>query len=277
MAKASSKDNAFENDYLQMTLASTIPPLEMKFSPINGCIYKRIMAYQSFTYMNSVIEGVIPPEQYTYAADETDRGVKLSIWNITQAIKAIQEFKKARIKFDFVTARVSPKLVNKKDFYEFIKSIFAKCKFDEPQKICLEFPRTVLFEELEQVRMALLNMKLLNAKTMMSGCGELDNPVSMLFSLPFDYVIMAPWLMDLADNRAKRSSFESFVSFLRTTGCEIIAEGVKNDEQIQVLTRADCYGYIQSPSYKGRASHKGLRITLDEAKVHDEDDEEEEE
>jgi hypothetical protein len=43
------------------------------------------------------------------------------------------------------------------------------------------------------------------------------------------------------------------------------------------LTRADCYGYIQSPSYKGRANHKGLRITLDEAKVHDEDDEEEEE
>jgi EAL domain-containing protein (putative c-di-GMP-specific phosphodiesterase class I) len=260
-------------DYLEMTIQSCVLPLDMRYSQINGCYNKHPKAYRSFTYINSIIEGVIPPERYMYAADETDRGVKLSIWNITQAIKAVQEFEEVGRNVDFVTARVSPQIVREIDFYGFVKNIFEKSGFNQPEKICFEFPRTILFEDKEQTRMALLSMKLLKTKSMMSGCGEKDNPITLLLSLPFDFVILAPWLTTLSDDRNKQSSFEALVTFIHSTGCKIIADGVKNDAQIQVLNRADCYGYIPSSAYKGNVVHGSLRMPIDEAKLQSEEDE----
>ena len=273
------KDEVFEEelkpkkpDYLEMTIQSCILPLDMRFSQINGCYSKKPLAYRSFTYINSVIEGVIPPERYLYAADETDKGVKLSIWNIMEAIKAVREFEESGRKVDFVTARVSPQIVREVDFYGFIEKILEKCNFDSPEKLCLEFPRTTLYEDLEQTRMALLSMKLLKVKSMMSGCGEKDNPVTNLLTMPFDFVILAPWLTTLSDDRNKQSSIESLISFIHSTGCKIIADGVKNDKQIQVMNRADCYGYIPSSGYTGNVTHGRLRMPLDEAKLQSEEE-----
>jgi EAL domain-containing protein (putative c-di-GMP-specific phosphodiesterase class I) len=254
-------------NYLEMTIQSDILPLEMRYSQINGCYSKRPLAYRSFTYINSVIEGVIPPERYMYAADETDRGKRLSVWNISQAIKTVQEFEEAGKMVDFVTARISPSVVRESDFYSFVKNIFRDNDFTGYDKICFEFPRTVLFEDKEQVRLALINLKLLKIKSMISGCGEKDNPVTLLMTLPFDYVVLAPWLIPLSDDRVKRTSFESFLAFLTSTGCKIIADGVRNDSQIQVLSRNDCYGYIPSEKYEGSVKHGELRMTFEDAKL----------
>ena len=98
-------------DYVKITLESSVAPLELRFSQINSCRKKSPIAYRTFTNINSVIEGVIPPEKYAYAADETDRGVRLTKWNISAAANALKSFAEAGRHVEFLSVRVSPKLV----------------------------------------------------------------------------------------------------------------------------------------------------------------------
>ena len=259
-------------DYLEMTIQSCVLPLEMRFSQINGCYKKTPIAYRSATFINSIIEGVIPPERYLYAADETDRGERLSKWNIGDAIKAVNAFNEAGRNIDFVTARVSPRIVREIDLYSYIKSILEENNFTQPEKLCLEFPRSIFYEDEEKARMAVLSMKLLKVKTLVSGIGEPDCPLTPLFNLPFDFVMLSPGLVPNVSDRAKLSAMEALLAFFNSLGCKVIAEGAKSDEQIKVFSRADCYGYIPSTAYSGEVEHGRLRMPLDEALLQKEEE-----
>lgn len=259
--------------YVDMTVNIGVKPLEMRFAQINSCYRKKPVAYRSFTYVNSVVEGVIPPEKYSFAADGTDRGVRLSIFNIEEAMRSIEAFILAGRHIEYVTARVSPRVVQEEDFYAFVKNIIEKQGFRFPELLCLEFPRTVLFEDEEKVRMAILSMKLLKVKTMLSGCGEKDSPVTPLLNLPFDYVLLSPWLTRLVDDRAKAPVVSSFIGFLRELPAAVVADGVLHDDHISLLSRADCAGYIPSRTYTGRVEHGRLRMPLEEAVAQKEEDE----
>ena len=259
-------------DYLEMTIQSCVLPVEMRFSQINDGYRKVPKAYRTFTYVNSVIEGVISPERYSYAADETERGVRLTALNIGEAIKAIRRFDEAGRTVEFVTARVSPQIVREVDFYGYVKEILEKNDFHQPDKLCLEFPRTVLYEDPEQTRAALLAMKLLKVRSLLAGCGEKDSALTPLFDLPFDHVILAPWLIGLSQDRSKSEALREMIACISALGCTVIADGVYNDAQITYLARLDCYGYIPSSGYGGDVEHGRLRMPLDEAVMQSEEE-----
>jgi EAL domain-containing protein (putative c-di-GMP-specific phosphodiesterase class I) len=259
-------------DYLRMALESGVAPLEMRFAQINSSYRRLPIAYRSFTYVNSVTEGILPPEKYAFAADVTDRGIRLAKWNVLQAIDAIRRFDEAGRHVRFVTARCPARLALVPDLYEWMRSLMEQADFHTPERLCLEFPQSLLYEDEEAVRMALLNMKLLKVPTMMTGCGARDCPVTSLINLPVDYVVLAPWLTALTDSRNKGASVLALLAFLRSLPVEVIGDGVRNDNQIAAFSRSDCLGYIPSPDYEGAVSHGRLRMTLDEAIAQNEEE-----
>ncbi|MBR6917758.1 MAG: EAL domain-containing protein [Clostridia bacterium] len=260
-------------NYLEMTLESRILPLEVRYSQINNPYRKTPVAYRSFTYLNSVIEGVIPPEKYSYASDQSEQGIRMTRWNITSAFEAWKKFDEAGRHVDFVTARVSPQIVRELDVYKYLIEIFDTCGVTRPEKLCLEFPKTVLFEDPEKVRMALLNMKLLKVASMIGSFADYDCPMTPIFDLPFDYVALSPWAVSFAGDRNKKEGFDSMISMIHSLGCKIIADGVTRDEQITILSRADAYGYIPSSEYSGDVEHGRLRMPFDEAVMQQEEEE----
>ncbi|MBQ6553246.1 MAG: EAL domain-containing protein, partial [Clostridia bacterium] len=270
---APSPDAASAVDYVKMTLSAGIAPLEMRFAQINSCYRRLPIAYRSFTYINSVIEGVIPPEKYAYAADETDRGEKLARWNVTKAVEALKTFEAFDRHVDFVTARVPASLTRLPDPYAWIKDLLARLDYTEhPERLCLEFPRSLLYEDVEVARPALLAFKIAKVRTLMSGCGERDCPVTALVDLPVDMVLLAPRVSAYSDNRDKGRVFSEFINFLRALPVDVIGDGLYNDDQITAHSRADCLGYIPSSGYEGAAEHGSLRMTLDEAVEQKEDE-----
>ena len=260
-------------DYVEMTLNSGVAPLEMRFAQINSCYSKTPVAYRSFTYINSVTEGVIPPEKYSFAADGTDRGIRLAKWNIAEAIKSIRAFEKEGRNIRFVTARVPARITLEVDVYDWMKEILKENQFDEPEKLCLEFAKSSLYEDSEKVRAALLSLKLLKVKTLLTGCGDKDCPITCLLDLPFDMALLSPWLTSLVDSRSKAKSVISLVEYLRSLSIEVMGDGVYNDEQITALNRIDCFGYIPSSGYHGSVEHGRLRMTIKEALIQKEEGE----
>ena len=95
----------------------------------------------------------------------------------------------------------------------------------------------------------------------------------MLLNLPFDYLLLAPWLTAYVDDRSKKTAMEELVGFLKSLGSDVIGEGVKRDEQISVFNRGDCFGYIPSSGYVGEIEHGRLRMPLEEALAQKEEEE----
>ena len=260
-------------DYVGMTLSAGVAPLEMRFAQINSCYRRLPIAYRSFTYINSVIEGVIPPEKYAYAAEDAERGERLARWNVAKAIEAAQTFEAFDRNVEFVTARVPASLTRVPDMYAWMKSLLERHGLTEhPERLCLEFPRTLLYEDVETARPALLALKLLKVRTLVSGIGERDCPVTALAELPVDMVLLAPRISAFSDNRDKGQVFTAFVNFLRSLPVDVIGDGLYNDDQITIHSRADCTGYIPSSGYEGSVQHGSLRMKLEEAVEQKEED-----
>lgn len=251
--------------YLEMALASGILPMETRYSQINHPYRKVPIAYRSFTYLNSIVSGVVPPEKYSYASDATELGIRLSKYNVVSAMRAVRKMEAAGRKIEFITARCSPSLALETDVYEWMRALMAENNFDEPDKICLEFPQSLLYENAEQVKLSILGLKLLKVRTMVSGCGADDCPVANLIDLPVDLVLLAPRLTQMLSSRVKNRVVLQFIQFLRALPTDIVADGVLNDEQIATLSRSDCFGYIPASNYSGNVTHGRLRMTLDEA------------
>ena len=252
-------------DYVGMTLQSGVAPLEVRFSQINSPFRKLPIAYRAHTFINSVTMGVLTPEEYAFAVDGTDRGERLARWNIEQAIAAAKAMEEAGRHVEFITARCSPRLALVDDLFQWMKDILDACDFHSPEKLCLEFPQSLLFEDEDKVRLSILNMKLLKVKTMMSGCGADDCPLGKLIRIPVDLVMLDPSVTVLIDNRNKGNATQSLIGFLRTIPVAVIGEGVYNDQQITALSRSDCFGYIPSSGFQGSVGHGPLRMTLKEA------------
>ena len=255
------------------SVTAGVAPLEMRYCQINSCYRRLPIAYRSFTYINSVIEGVLSPEKYSFASDSSDRGIRLAKWNIKEAVRALRSFEAAGRHVEFVTARCPAKLCLVDDLYEWMKNVLEEIDFHEPQKLCLEFSQSILFEDLEKVRASVLAMKLLKVKTLMTGCGEADCPVTSLLQIPVDYVLLAPHITALTDNRNKGGAVSAFLAFLRSLPVQVIGDGVMNDSQIRALSRADTFGYVPSSGYVGEAIHGKLRMTLQEAVAQSEEEE----
>lgn len=251
--------------YLEMAIASGILPMETRYSQINHPYRKVPIAYRSFTYLNSIVSGVVPPEKYSYASDATELGVRLSRFNIEAAMRAVRKMESAGRKIEFITARCSPSLALEADLYEWMRALMEENNFDEPDKICLEFPQSLLYENAERVKLSLLGMRLLKVRTMISGCGADDCPVANLIDLPVDLVLLDPRLTQMLSSRVKNRVVLQFIQFLRALPTDIVADGTLNDEQIASLSRSDCFGYIPASNYSGNVIHGRLRMTLDEA------------
>ena len=251
--------------YLEMAIASGILPMETRYSQINHPYRKVPIAYRSFTYLNSIVSGVVPPEKYSYASDATELGVRLSRFNIEAAMRAVRKMESAGRKIEFITARCSPSLALEADLYEWMRALMEENNFDEPDKICLEFPQSLLYENAERVKLSLLGMRLLKVRTMISGCGADDCPVANLIDLPVDLVLLDPRLTQMLSSRVKNRVVLQFIQFLRALPTDIVADGTLNDEQIASLSRSDCFGYIPASNYSGNVTHGRLRMTLDEA------------
>lgn len=259
-------------DLVGMTIASGVKPLEMRFAQINSCYRKLPIAYRSFTYINSISMGVIPPEKYAFAADVSEQGMAIAKWNIREGIRTVRRFISEGRHVDFVTVRCPAKLAFEVDLYDWMKGIMEEYDFHTPEKLCLEFPQSLLYENEEKARLSMLNLKLLKVRTVLSGCGADDCPTSRLLRVPVDMVILDPAMTVLAGDRDKSNSLSMLISYLQSMQTEVIAEGVRNDDQIATLSRAGCIGYIPSPAYSGTVNHGPLRMRLDEAVIQKEED-----
>ena len=235
------------------TLDAGVLPLVLRYRQINACDTRLPVAYRAQTIVRSTALGYLTPNEYKEACENTEVGFRMAEWSVVEAMKHITRFVKAGRKVQWISVRCPSSMVEKVDFYKWMKRLIKENKFRYPSKLCLEFDNSLLAKMTEPARLAILDMKLLGVRTMLVGCGASDCPTSRLVQIPVDMVMLAPSVTKWTGSRNKPQLVPSIIPYIRSMRAEVYAAGVLNDEQILLLNRLECAGYTTASTYNGNA------------------------
>lgn len=236
------------------TVDSGVLPLKLRYCQVNSCDGKLPIAYRTSTFVRSMSLGYISPRDYQTACETTDVGLRMAEWNVVQAMKHITRFVESGREIQWISVHCPSKIVETVDLYKWMKRLIKENDFQYPDKLCLEFGVSLLNRKTEPARLAVLDMKLLGVKTMLVGCASGNCPIARLVQIPVDMVMLAPSVTQWTGSRNKPQVVPSLISYLKSMRTEIYADGVLNDDQILLLSRYECVGYITAPVYRGQYS-----------------------
>ena len=251
------------NQLVALTIESGVPPLQLTFTQVNGCYTKRPVAYRTQTRVNSIALGVINYREYGYATEHDDVGNDLAKWSITAALKAAKRFARAGRNIDWISVRCPSNLATDVDLYDFIIDTAAKQKSGFIDKLCLEFPKSLLLREPAAVFKTVSDMAVLKVKTMICGCGAKDMPLTKLADYPLYGAILDKSVAETLSDRNKHDAVPALLGYLKTLGLSLYADGVTDDDQIDAFYRLDCMGYVCGEDYKGNHPFDGFDNSIE--------------
>lgn len=254
------------------TLDAGVLPLVLRYSQINACDTKLPMAYRTETMVRSTSLGYLTPREYQRVFETSDVGFRMAEWSVVEAMKHITRFVESGRDLQWISVRCPSRMTEQVDFYKWMKRLIKENKFRYPTKLCLEFDVSLLGRKTEHARLAVLDMKLLGVKTMLSGGADGDCPLSRLTEIPVDMVMLAPCATKWTGSRNKPQLIPTLVPYLRSMRADVYADGVLNDDQILLLNRSECVGYMSDPSYAGKyptSRNMGVRKALSQKDTED--------
>lgn len=234
------------NEYVSQSIDSGVKPLELRFFPIIDFEQGFPLAYRTEMLIHSIILGEMPEKTYTYVSDYRECGEELFKRTILHIIRASEKFNKKNRNVQFFTMRCPAELIGRIDFYKTLREILKENKTFNPEKLCLEFPASILSKNEEQARTAILDIKALKIKTSIIGCGEKEFPLSKMVEVTPDMVVIDPSATILAGDRNKPGLLSSMVAYIKSMGIEAIAEGEENSRKL--MRGTECIGFIQTNS-----------------------------
>lgn len=255
------------------TLDSGVLPLVLRYYQINRCDTAMPIAYRTQTIVRSMSHGYLTPKEYAAVCESDEIGFRMAEWNVCEAMRHITRFVESGRKLDWISVCCPSGMVEKVDFYLWMKRLIKKNKFRYPTKLCLEFNTTLLGRRTDAARLAVLDMKLLGVKTMLTGCADETCLTARLVDIPVDLVMLSPSATKWTGSRNKPQLVPTLVSYLKSMRTQVYADGVLNDEQIRLLSRFECEGYATASSYKGeRATCRNMGVRKALAQKDTEDD-----
>lgn len=229
-------------ELVKMSVDAGVAPLMLRFIPVVECESGSPFAYRTRTDIRSILLGTLPEETYTYVSDRRDLAADLLMHSIQHVITAAREFREAGRKVSFFTVRCPAALAGTADLYKLISEVIRKNPSFDPSQLCLEFPPEILSVDRERAHTAFSDMKLLKVRTAVTGCGTSDFPMAGLLAVSPDLAILDETATAYAGDRNKPQLFSSLVSYIRSMGAEVIAEG--EESRRKELRRSDCIGFI---------------------------------
>lgn len=261
------RENEKLNSYVKRSVDCGVKPIEMLFEPLLDCDFGEAVAYRSYAKINSVITGVLMPEDYLNANISGQVLTDMSLRLLKKAVASAVLFNENRVKYSFLTIKCPSSLVFESDLYSKLKSVLNEFSVYEGEKkynVCLEFDSSVMQTEGEKLKEVFADIKAAGLKIAVSGYGGDDFAMEKLLSACPDVLFTDERVVRLVKNREKFAAIAPVINFAKSLGGVVIADGVSDDEELREFRTRECFGFIPSESYKGRIEPMKSPFTLGE-------------
>lgn len=221
----------------------------LHFQPLVNLTNGKIFGMEALIRWHSLALGNVSPAVFIPLAEEIGVICKLGEWVLKEACtqaKAISNLAKNPFR---VAVNISSKQFRDPNFVQIVRDVLQETGL-EPEQLELEITESVSLENIDKVILKLKELKALGITIALDDFGTGYSSISYLKYLPIDTLkIDQSFVKNMLHNLKDRALVESVISLSKSFGFHVTAEGVEQQDQLELLREFHCgqaQGYLFS-------------------------------
>lgn len=193
---------------------------------------------------------LVSPDDFIPIAEQTGLIIPIGKWVIQEACAILKQLAAKHVDIS-LSVNLSPRQVNDRQLFEFIKESITKAQID-PQKLELELTEGVLIDNYDKAHFLLSEVRKLGMSISIDDFGTGYSSLAYLQKLPIDRLkIDRSFINEIHENNQDSDSaiILAVIAMAHNLKLEVIAEGVETELQKDFLKQNNCnivQGYLFS-------------------------------
>jgi diguanylate cyclase (GGDEF)-like protein len=235
------------------------------YQPILSLSTNRILGFEALVRWNHPSRGMIAPLEFIPAAEKSGFIIPLSRWILQEACRQLKIWKQdSRVeKKLWVSVNLSGTQFMQPSLAKEIREILFDLDLDA-SGLMLELTESAVMENPEAARSLLMQLRVMGARIGLDDFGTGYSSLAYLSRFPLDFLkIDHSFIKNIETGNDTVEIVRTIIALARQLGLHVIAEGIENSKQLELLRSLQCeYGQGFWFS-KAVDSGKALSLLLD--------------
>jgi diguanylate cyclase (GGDEF)-like protein len=233
------------------------------YQPVVSLLTQQIAGFEALVRWNHPTRGMVPPMDFIPTAEKTGLIIPLDRHVLRQACSQLKVWKEdARISKDlWVSVNLSSVQFLQPSLAKDIQGILLETGLDA-NSLMLELTESAVMENPEAARNLLMQLHLLGARIALDDFGTGYSSLAYLRRFPLDYLKIDHSFIRSIENSKDALEITRAITLLsRQLGLRVIAEGIENPSQLEVVRSLECdygQGFLFAKAVKSREAEKLL-------------------
>jgi diguanylate cyclase (GGDEF)-like protein len=234
---------AFENDEFLI-----------HYQPVIDINKNEIIGVEALLRWQHPDKGMIHPSDFISIAEDCGLIVALGEWLIFRVCKQISVWQEAGLQKQHVSINLAPRQFKEQDLLVVFTQAMSEYDVDA-SSLSVEITERTLIDNIGEVEATLKKLRKMGMRIMLDDFGTGYASLAYLKEFPVDIVkIDRAFISGIPDSREDSAIVEAIVGLTRGLNLNLIAEGVENEQQINLLKSMGCQyaqGYYWSKALPG--------------------------
>ena len=233
----------------------------LQYQPIIDLESEKTVGCEALIRLYDSELGFISPGEFIPIAEETDLIIEAGDWVLENAMKALGKFNKQGYDQFTMNINVSSIQIREEDFLDKLVDVIKRIGVP-PQCIKIEVTESVLMEDVEKSMELFNHVKAMGIKIALDDFGTGYSSLNYLRSIPLDILkIDKSFVDEITTSKVLSEIVDSIISMAHALDIKVVAEGVENEMQLEVLKKKNC-DFIQGYYFGKPLSEKEFEVRL---------------
>jgi EAL domain-containing protein (putative c-di-GMP-specific phosphodiesterase class I) len=226
---------------------------EVHYQPVWATDSRRMVGVEALVRWRHPTRGLLSPAHFIGVAEDTGLIVPIGRQVLRDACMQVAAWDRAGLGSGglSIAVNLSPRQLREADIVRTISSVLAESGLSA-DRLNLEITEAVLVEDSPLMADLLARLKALGLRISIDDFGTGYSSLSYLRRLPIDTLKIAKPFVDVVANGPRDEALaQAIVSLARSLQLEVVAEGVEEEAQLDILRRMGCelgQGFLISPA-----------------------------
>ena len=216
----------------------------LHYQPIIDLNEGRIQSFEALVRWQHPKRGLVSPADFISVAERTGTIVQLGQQVFESACQQLVQWK-SQLDYEAkdlkVNINLSPRQLREPDFAAGLADTVARYNV-EPSSLCLEVTETLLLDDSQAAIRVLREIKQLGFEIHLDDFGTGYSSLNYLEELPVDTLkIDRSFVSRFDSNRSENAVIEMIIALAKTLSLSVIAEGIENSLQADILRSMKCH------------------------------------
>jgi EAL domain-containing protein (putative c-di-GMP-specific phosphodiesterase class I) len=242
----------FDDRYaLQRRLKQALDRQEfvLHYQPIAEITTGRVVGAEALVRWNDPARGLLPPDSFIHAAEESDLIMAIGEWVLKTACAQMKRWHDAGHTTLRVSVNLSPRQFQYGDLPAIVAGVLAETRLPA-SALDLEITESTAMHNAAQSLITMMALKDMGVRISIDDFGTGYSSLSYLKRFPIDTLkIDQEFVRDVTEDANDRAIIAAVVSMARALKLRVIAEGVETQEQLAFLKGESCaemQGFLHS-------------------------------